>query len=357
MINTTINIMTQDGALIPLNEKIKEVRPVASQPSIIDEITQKSGQGFYTGNVIKKVKRTQEDSKVAAALGGVGAFKEATSQNVHKVFINKFIREDNIVYNEADLKKLNEGKGVDIVAAEAGDFIITGRELDVKLLLADAKTKATALKLFSVVDTNTNATGAQPAASDGTFDKAIEAIKGGLRVVPVTNFDEAVDTRLQLLRAVIQYLNEQGTDTSTEAKYPFAINGHDIATIKVITRYADAVAIKDKDTTNFINVNGSTMRNITGMIGYIDNTVKVLLSNQIPATSKYVVATNRLAVRDLDASMQYIGKVRDAAAVVIKGGTTVNLKPNERLLQFLQARTQGIVYEHEVFFLDQKATV
>ena len=82
-INTTINVMDQDGKLYPLNARIKEFSPVASQPAIIDEVAQHTGKGFYTGDIIKSVKRTQSDSAAAKKLGGVGGFKGASSQNMH----------------------------------------------------------------------------------------------------------------------------------------------------------------------------------------------------------------------------------------------------------------------------------
>lgn len=355
-INTTLNISFEDGKLIALNERIKETNPVASQPSAIDEVTMKSGNGFYTGYVTKKIKRAQSDSTAATKVGGVGGFVGASSQQLHKVFIGKTYREDNIVYNEQDLIKLKEGKGGDIVALETGDFLITGRELDLKSLLADLKTKAAAAKLHSAFDANGAPTGTQTAQTAYKEADALAAIKAGLRVVGISDLDEAVGTRLHLLRAGIQYLNSMGTaKNSAEEKYLFSINGHALNTIKVLAAYEDAVAIKDGVTTNFINVTPDTMRNITGMVGYIDNSVKVILTNQLDAETHYVILTNRVFRRDLDESAQYIAKVRDAASVVMKDGTSVNLKPNERLVQFYQGRAQGVVYFEEAFFITKHA--
>lgn len=355
-INTTLNITFEDGKLIALNERIKETNPVASQPSALDEVTQKSGNGFYTGYITKKIKRDQVDSTAATKVGGVGGFKGASSQQLHKVFIGKTYREDNIVYNEQDLIKLKEGKGGDIVALETGDFLITGRELDLQTLVAEAKTLAAAAKLHSAFDANGAPTGTQPTQTAYKEADAIAAIKGGKRVVEVENFDEAVGTRLHLIRAAIQYLNSMGTAKNTaEAGYLFSINGHALNTIKVLGAYDDVVAIKDGVTTNFINVTPDTMRNITGMVGFIDNAVKVILTNQLASASKYAIMTNRVFRRDLDESAQYIAKVRDSASVVMKDGTTVNLKPNERLVQFYQGRAQGVVYFEEIIFLDLKA--
>lgn len=354
-INTSINIRYQDGSLIKLNEKIIATMPVASQPSIIDEVVSNFGNGFLTGDITKQVKRAQIDSKAAAAMGGVGGFVGASSQHLHKVFIGKVYREDNIVYNETDLIKLKEGKGGDIVAKEAGNFIITGRELDLKLLLADLKAKATAGKLHTAFDANGAPTGAQPADGDGTFAQALTALKGGRRVLEITNFDEKPETRLDLLVNSIAYLNTLGTDKNlTESAYAFSINGHDLSNIKILTTYMDGRSIKSTDTTNFISVNSQTERNIVGLVGYIDNKVKVLYTNQIPANTRYVVLTDRAFARDLDTTTQYIGTVRDAAAVVMKDDKAYNLKPNERLVQFYQGRRQGVVFHEEAFFLDQK---
>lgn len=352
-INTVINIRDEEGNLIALNTRIKEVKPVASQPSIIDQITTQSGKGFYTGDIIKKVKRSQVDSTAAAAKGGVGGFKGASSQNVHKVFIEKKYREDNIIWNEIDLTKLSEAKNGNIVAMEAADFLITGRELDAKELIASLKTKATAAKLHTAFDANGKPTGNQPAQAGNTFAQAVTAIKAGKRVITLANFDEETNTRLELIREGVQYLNEMGTAANTESGYLFSINGNALSSIKILTRYRDAVKIKDKGTTNFINVNGSTMRNITGMIGYIDNLVEVLVTNQLPSTTKYAIVVDRALVRDLDQTTQYIGRVRDTGSVKMADNSVVNLKPNERLLQFMQGRSQGVVFWEEAFFLDQ----
>lgn len=353
-INTSINIRNEDGTLIDLKTRIIAVKPVTSQPSIIDEIAKPSGEGFYTGDVKKKVKRAQVDSKTNTAVGGLGGFVGATSQNVHSVPVSKTYREDNIVVNEIDIKKLSEGKG-DLVAMETGDFIITGRELDLKLLLADAKTKAAANLLHTAFDANTKPTGAQTAQAATTLAGAIAAIDLGTRVVQIdaADLDKEIDTRLKLLRKFIAYLNTMGSvKNPVEELYLFSINGHSLDTIKVIGAYEDVVKIKEKDTTNFINVNGSVMKNITGMVGYIDNMVKVMMTNQMPADTVYAVMTDRVFCRDLDQSSQYIGKVRDAASVVDKAGKAVNLKPNEKLVQFFQGRTQATLFQEEIFFLD-----
>ena len=353
-INTVINIRLQNGELIALNKRIKEVAPVASQPSIIDEISQKSGKGFWTGDLIKKVKRAQVESTAAGAVNGVGGFTGASSQNVHNVFIGKTYREDNIVFNEIDIMKLKEGKGGDIVAQETGDFIITGRELDTKVLLAEAKTQATALKLHTAFDANTKPTGVQPAQGGTDFATAVVAIRAGRRVVIIDNLDAEIDTRIKSIRECVQYLNEMGTEGNAEKNYLFSINGHSLDTIKVLGRYRDIVKIKEKDTSNFINVSGAVQRNITGLVAYIDNLVKVLQTNQLPSSTAYAVMTSRIIRRDLDSSNQYIGTIRDSAAVVMKDGSTKNLKPNERLMQFFQGRTQAIVFAEEVFFIDIK---
>ncbi len=356
-INTTINIHV-DGNLYPLNKTIKEVSAVASQPSAIDEVAKPIGNGFKTGDILKKIKRAQVSSVAATKIGGVGGFAGASSQELHSVPVTKQSREDNIVYNEADLTKLGEaGRNIDLLAAEVADFIITGRELDLKELLAQAKTKSLAVKLHTAFDATTGLpTGAQPADGDGTFAKAITAIQGGRRNVAVANFDENIGTRLNLVRECINYLHTLGTPkNSTEELYLYSINGHLMTNIKVLASYADNVKLKEEGTQRFISVASNTMANMTGIVGYIDNGVKVVSTAQMAKETKYVISTDRVFARDLDPNQQYIGKVRDAAAVVMKDGSTKNLKPNERLLQFLQARTWAVRYPEEIFFLDQKA--
>lgn len=353
-INTTINIHV-NGELYPLNTLIKEVNPVASQPSILDQVAKPSGKGFYTGDLFKSIKRTQVEGGAASKLGGASGFVGATSQEFHKVFVGKTEREDNIIIDEVDLAKLVEGKGGgQVVAREVANFIITGRETDLKDLLAKAHTEAAAVKLHTAFDNKGLPSTAQPATTGTTTANIIADIKAGRRINAIANLEESKTTRIDVLRAAIAYLNKLGGTKSAEKGYLYAINGFELSRIKVLTDYENAVSITDEVSQNYITVSTNTMRNITGIVGLIDNKVEVLLTNQMPATSAYAIMTDRVFVRDLDPTQQYIGKVRDAASVVLKGDTNAtNLRPSQRLIQFQQARTQGVRYAEEIIFIDQ----
>lgn len=358
-INTTINVSV-DGKLYPLNKMIKEVTPVAAQKSVIDEIATPSGKGFYTGDILKMIKRPQVTSTAASARGQIGGFVGATSQELHSVFIGKTTREDNIVFNESDLLKLKEGKGGNIIALEAGNFIITGRELDAHDLLEKLKSEAKNVKLFTAVDSTTGlATGTQPTQSTFDFASCIGLVQNGKRVFSIdeSELDAEIDNRIKLVRECVQYLNEIGTPENLEGDlYPYSINGFQTSSIKVLSTYRNNLKLKEKDTQRFVNISGPNSANITGIVGYIDNDIAILQTNQLGSDVFYAIMTNRVIARDLDPSQQYIGKVRDSAAVVMKDGTTKNLKPNERLMQFLQARTQGIRYAEEAFFILKHTT-
>lgn len=357
---TIINIHV-NGTLYPLNTLIKDVMPVLSQPSAINMVSKPLGDGLRTGDVFKQIRRTQTDSKVAASRGAIGGFVGATSQELHSVRLSKTSREDNIIINYTDIAKLNEAKGAGMkfLAAETGNFIITGRELDLKLLLAEAQTKALTTKLHTAFDGDGLPSGAQPADGDGTLAKGLEAISKGRRVVSLTfdasagNVDETIDGRLQLLRKAIAYLNTLGTpQNGAEKDYLYSINGVSLSNIYILCNYEDNVAIKEKDTTRFINVSNNTMANITGIVGTVDNMIKIVQTNQLGAGTRYAISGNRTFGRDMDPTQQYIGTVRDTAAVIMRNDDKAyNLKPSERLLQFLQARVMGVIYDSEIFFL------
>lgn len=352
-INTTINIHV-DGVLYPLNKMIKEVNPVAAQPSVIDQIATPSGKGFYTGDIFKMIKRPQVDSTASVKRGGLGGFVGASSQELHSVFVGKTNREDNIVFNEADLAKLKEAKGGNIIALETGNFIITGRELDTKILLTKLQDEADGVKLFTAVNAATGLpAGNQPTAAVTNIATAITAIDGGKRVISISDaeLDKEIDGRLQIIRAGVQYLFSLGTEDNTEADYAYSINGFATNRLKLLSNYKNNVKLKEKDTQRFIQVSGANAANITGIVGYLDNDIAVLQTNQLKKGTKYALMTDRVLVRDLDPEAQYIGKVRDAAVTVDRDGNTVALKPNERLMQYLQGRTQAVRYASEAFFI------
>ncbi len=356
-VNTTINIQDQDGKLLDLSVMILEVKPVLSQPSVIDEISTPTGQGFFTGDILKKNKRTQAELGAANLVGGVRDFVGATSQVVAKVSVNKVYRGDQIVVSRIDLAKLRQGKGGDLVALDVADFILTGREKDAKEMLAAATTAADAMKIYTTVGTvNTGdlisvvPTGTQPTQTAATEAAALTALAGGKRSVTVTTAELAKEgVRLALVRRAIQYLNQLGSAKSAEALYPFSINGLPLNSLRILSDYFNIVSIKDGISTNFISVTSeATMRTIAGLVGYIDG-VKVIQTNQIGATDVYKVMSNRVIARDLDAQTQYLGVVKEATTVKMADGTVKAVGPSDMVVQLEQGRTQAPVYFEEIF--------
>ncbi len=358
----TINLSdATTGELIPLGQQIKIVGSTLNIPSVLNEIAKPSGRGAMPGWLLKKNKRTQTKQIERTALGSTSGFKGANAQVIDRVFVERITREDNIIVSRLDIAKLREGQGGDIVAQETADFLLTARELDLKDLLGDVRTKAKAAKIYtSVANATANAiyatkpSGNQPTLADNTIAKNIEAINGGLRIAQVDDAALATtDARIKLIRAIFGYANKLGSDASAEAFYPFSINGIPLNSLKVLTDYINCVAIKDSFTTTVINLNnpGDT-RNLNGLVGFID-TVKVLITNQKNKDDLYNIVSDRIIVRDMCEIVNYVGTIKEGTSIILSDGTTKNVKPSEMVVQFESARLQGSYY-HEEFWAIEK---
>ncbi len=349
-INTTLNLRV-DGELYPLNTLIKQVEPALSQPSAVDLLTTNSGKGFYTGDYLKIIHRKQFETSASSARGDVADFIGATTPELHKVFIQKLSRADHIIINEADIFKLQEGKGPALLGTYAANFILDGKEEDLKLLYAEAYTQALTNRLHISFDTNGLPATTQPAQGNGTEEQAKAVIEQGRRVVPLLDPDETAYTRMDVIRRAISYLNTLGTERNVESNYLFSINGLPLSSIVVTMPYLDNTSLKDRETNRFINVMNMPNANMTGIVSYIDNAVRIIITNQIPSNTHFVIHSDRAFVRDLDPQQQYIGKVRDVSTVKMRNGEVRNIAPNERDISYLQARTYAPVFSEEMFFI------
>lgn len=344
----TINLRTQDGLQIDLTKILLATEPVLSQPSILGRVTSPTGRGFTGGQILKKSKRSQTEYSPVTADKITSGFVGASAQHVGSVNIEKIYRQDNIIGSKIDYAKLKEGKGGDLIALDVADFIITGRELDLKQLLTDAQTGADAMKLYTAKDANGAPTGAQPVQADVTTAEAIKAIKAGKRTVTATDLDANEDNVMNIIRAILTYANELGSDKSPEALYDYAINGVSLDKLVILTNYAGAVSIKDKFTTTFIDLSSAGSRKYNGIVAQID-TVPVIITNQLGVKARFRIMSNRVLAYDLDPMSQYLGVVAqgDGRAIKLANGEVVNVKPSEVTVALEQGRAMGVKYFEE----------
>lgn len=354
---STINLRdSATGNTLDLTVRILETNPVLSQPSIINQVSSKTGNGFTGGVVLKKSKRTQTEYSPATGGKITSGFVGASAQHVGRVMMEKKYRQDNIIFSKIDMAKLREGKGGDLVVQEVGDFILTGQELDLKEMLELAQTEADAIKLFTAKDANGAPTGAQPAQATNDTAGAIDAIKKGKRSVIVTDLDAKPENRLNILTEILAYINSIGSNKSPESIYDYSINGIPLNQVFILTNYAGARNIKDSFTTAYIDMSNATTRSYNGVVGMID-TVPVLITNQIGAKVAYHVMSKRVVGRDIDPESQYLGVMSqgDGRAVVLSDGTTVNVKPSEATIALEQGRVMGVKYFEEFFTVQEVA--
>lgn len=351
----TINLRDQSGQTLDLTVKILELAPTLNNPSAIDKLAKAIGNGFTAGDIVKKSKRSQTKYTPANATDITSGFVGASAQSVSKVSIGKVYRQDNIIVSRVDLEKLKEGKGGEMVAMEIADFILVGKELDLKELLEEVTTQSKSMKIYTAIDATGAPTGAQPAQSATDVASAITAVKGGRRHVIAT--DLSVDNTLGLLRTGISYLNRLGAPKSAESLYPFSINGLPFNSIAVVTDYEHVSLIKDSFTRTVIDLsNPNTTLNFTGLVGYID-TVPVIMTNQLGVKEAFKVMSVRSMVRTLDPVTQFLGVVSNGngQAVKLANDTVVNVKPSEAVIALEQGRAMGAKYFEEVISIDEVA--
>lgn len=352
---TTINLRRQDGTLLDLSKIILQVEPTMSQPSMLGKVVSPTGRGFTGGEIAKKSKRTQTEYSPVTADKITSGFVGASAQHVGSVIIQKIYRSDNIIGSKVDYTKLNEAKGGDLLAQEVADFIITGRELDLKQLLKDATLQADAMNLYTTKDALGAPTGAQPAQADTTTVEAIKAIKAGKRHVTALDMDANEDNARLIIEAIIDYLVRLGADNSPEALYDYAINGIPLNKIVILTTYAGAKSIKDKFTNVYMKLSDAG-RNYNGLVASID-TIPVYITNQMGVKARFKILSNRVFAYDLDPATQYLGVVSQGAgqAVKLANGDVVNVKPSEVVMALEQGRAMGVKFFEEFFTVDEVA--
>lgn len=351
----TINLREQDGSLLDLTTKIVAVEPTLSQESAVDKVAKSVGAGFMAGNIVKKSKRSQTEYAATTADKITSGFVGASAQTVQSYPLGKIYRQDNIIGSRIDYAKLKEGKGGNMTAMEIADFILTGKELDLKALLAEGRTKSAAMKIYTAVDATGAATGAQPAATGTDAAAALVDIKAGLRNVTATDMNDT--NTMGLVRAAIGYLNKLGSAKSIETVYPWSINGLPLNKQAILTDYSHVSLLKDSFTRTVIDMsNPNAVLNFTGLVGFID-TVPVILTNQLDTKEAFVITSTRAMLRDLDPESQFLGVVSqgNGQAVKLANDEVVNVKPSEVVVALEQGRILGTPYFEEMFFIKDVA--
>lgn len=358
----------QTGEALDFTKRILLVAPVLSKPSIVAELSLSAGpEDNLTGDILKTNKRTLKSYTATAAIGDKPAFAGATGQVVSKVSIPFTARQDNIVTDLQDVELIKTASGAnDIVASDTANFMISWQEKDLNEGMEIVKTSATSNALYSSVAKvaasdlfATKPTGVQPTqpvVASAVLADYVSAINKGRRYlkIPSAILATDTDTRINFVRSAIAYLTNLGSPISVEQFYPYSINGIPLNDIRVITTYQGAINLNSKLVTTVLNLsNVGDSRNFNGLVSFIDTT-PVYITNQLSiGISGYAVTSNRVLYRK-PLNLSQIGTIkREAGAVVMEGGATKNVGPNEMLIQFDARVKLGALYFEEAFFIEE----
>lgn len=366
----TTTVIIKDGSTgeaLDFTKRILTVKPVLSKPSIIDQVAVSEGsEDALTGEILKDNKRTLKAYTATAAVGDAPAFTGATGQVVSRVTVPFVARQDNIITDNQDIELVKTASGSnDLVANASANFILSWKEKDLNEGLAAVKTKAETTPIYSSVAKVTTAdlhatkpSGTQPTipSSGAVQNDYTNAITGGKRVVKVPKaiLHAAKDTSLSFIRLAISYLTNIGSPISTETFYPFSINGIPLDRLRVITTYNGALGIDSSSVTTVINLNEpGTSRNFNGLVSFVD-TVPVYVTSQAEVgTAGYLVCSDRILYRK-PLALSQIGTIkREVGAVVMEGGTTKNVGPNQMLIQYdARVKLAPLYYEEAIFIVE-----